>query len=112
MKKIFLLVVALGVFQFSFAQLQKNDVKEIFGKIDVKTYEKFYIVFHSDDAHRHMEDANLASYESLNVATMKIEYKENYLQITGKAYQVFLPYDKIKYIHTIKGKTIQMRVNR
>ena len=112
MKKVFLLLLSIGMFQISYAQLQKNDVKEILGQVDIKTYPKFYIAFHSDDGHKHMGNANLASYEELSTSTMNIEYKENYLQISGKAYKVFLPYDEIKYIHLIKGKAIQLRVTR
>jgi hypothetical protein len=113
MKKILLLIISLGIFNFSYAQLEKEDVQDIFTHIDVKAYPKFYVSFNTESANKHkMEDENLASYESLNTATLKIEYMKNFMKITGDTYTVFLPYDKIKYIHTIKNHSIQIRVSQ
>jgi hypothetical protein len=113
MKKTLLLILVLGVYSFSYAQLEKEDVQEIFSQIEVKSYPKFFIAFNSDGLNKHkMENENLAAYESLNTATLKIEYKENYMKVTGDSYGVFLPYDKIKYIHTVKGHSIQIRVSQ
>jgi hypothetical protein len=114
MNKLFLLLlITLGTFTYSHAQLEKEDVMEIFSDMNIKSYPQFFIIFNSDGVTKHtMVDENLAAYEALNTKTLKIEYKENYIKISGESYEVFLPYDKIKYIHTVKDKSIQVRVNQ
>ena len=113
MKKILLLTLALGAFNFSYAQLDKEDIKEIFSEIDIKSYPKFFITFNTDGSDKHkMENENLASYEALNTKTLKLDFKDNYIKVSGDSYVVFLPYDKIKYIHTVKEKSIQIRVSQ
>ena len=99
-------------FHFSSAQLEKEDVQEIFSEIDVKSYPNFYIAFNTDASKHKMEDENLAAYEALNPKTLKLEFKENFMKVSGESYVVFLPYDKIKYIHTVEDKSIQIRVRK
>ena len=113
MKKIFLFILSIGTFTFSHAQLKTQDVKEIFSEMDIKSYEHFYITFNTDGlSHHKNSDANTAAYEELSTKTMKLEYKENYLKIAGDSYNVFIPYDKIKYIDSVKDKTIHMKIVR
>lgn len=113
MKKILLLIASLGIINFSYAQLNKADVEDIFTHIDIKSYPQFYVSFNTTNPTKHkMDDVNLAPYESLNTKTLKIEYMENFMKISGESYTVFLPYDKIKYIHTVKDHSIQIRVSQ
>ena len=112
MKNILLLIFSLGVLNLSYGQLEKEDVKEIFSHIDVKSFPKFYISFSNEVSGKHkMENENLAAYESLNTGTLKLEFNSHYLKISGDSYMVFLPYDKIKYVHTVKAHSIQIRVS-
>lgn len=113
MKKILLLILSIGVFNFTYAQLEKDDVEEIFSEMDIKSYEHFYITFNTDGlSHHKNSDANTAAYEELSTKTMKFDYKENYLKIVGESYTVIIPYDKIKYIDSIKDSTIHMKIVR
>ena len=114
MKKIFLLIASLTLFNCGFGQLQRQDVESILTKIDFKSFEKVYITFNTSEAsskHK-MSDENLASYEALDPKTIELEYSENYMHIMGSTYDIFIPYDKIKYIHTTKGKSIQFKLSR
>ena len=114
MKKIFLLFTCLGLMNVGFSQLQKSDVEAIFTKIDFSSFEKVYITFNTSEAgaKHNMRDENLASYEALDPKTITVEYADNYIHLSGSSYDVFIPYDKIKYIHTTKGKSIQIKLSK
>lgn len=114
MKKIFLLFFALGFLNVAYSQLNKDDVKEILKSVDLKSFDKVYITFNtSEAASKHkMMDENLASYEALDPKTMEVEFKGNYLHIYGQNYNLYIPYDEIKYIHTTKGKSLQIKISQ
>jgi hypothetical protein len=113
MKKIILLFITLGLATLSHAQLTKADAETIIKNADVTSLEKIFLTFKTNEsATKHkMNDENLASYESLDPKTATIEFTENYLHISGKTYDAYIPYDKIKFIHVTKGKSLQIKIS-
>ena len=100
MKKLGLFFFLLGFYGVSHAQMTKHDVEEIFTSININKYPKFYITFSNEvGSKKKMENENLAPYEALDPKTAKFEYKENYLHLNGKNYDIYIPYNQIKYIH-------------
>ena len=112
MRKLTFLLFILGFYGVTNAQMTKNDVEEIFTSVDLNEFPKFYITFNTEVGNKKkMENENLACYESLDPKTAEFEYKENYLHLNGKSYDIYIPYDQIKYIHKVKGKSIQIRLS-
>ncbi len=114
MKRVFLAVLSFCFLNVGYSQFQKADVQEILNSIDMNSLEKVYITFNTSEAQsKHkMMDENLASYEALDPKTLEIEFKDNYLHLNGKNYDLYVPYDKIKYIHTTKSKSLQIKISK
>ena len=112
MKKLVLLFFFISFYGAANAQMTKSDVEEIFTSVNINEFPKFYITFNSEVGNKKkMGNENLASYEALDPKTAEFEYKETYLHLNGKSYDIYIPYNQIKYIHKIKGKSIQIRLS-
>jgi hypothetical protein len=112
MKQLVTALFIWGALNFANAQMVKSDVQEIFSSVDINDFPRFFITFNTEGGNKHkMEDENLASYEGLDPKTAEFEYKDNYLHLNGKQYDIYIPYNQIKYIHKIKGKSIQIRLS-
>jgi hypothetical protein len=107
MPRLLLIAAFLLSTLFSFAQLKKAEAEKMINSINMSDVAEIYLIRtrHPDGTQGWFE-----KFEKLDSKSCKVTFNEGSMLLEGNAYQVLLPYDKIKLIFFNKHNylTIEM----
>jgi hypothetical protein len=94
MKKLFSVILLLGICHFGSAQMTKSDVESILSGANVSSKEKIYVIFNRV----YSGGQWVEKFDKFSAATAVITPKDGALKIKGNSYSYLFPYSSIKYI--------------
>jgi hypothetical protein len=96
MKKTVLTLVISIVSFFAQAQLSKSEVEKMLTSVNFQEIKDIFLIRTRE--HDGSKQGWFEKFEKLDPKSVKIVYGENSMEMDGKSYVAFIPYDKIKLI--------------
>ena len=96
MKKIFVTIVITLFSFYAQAQLTKTEVEKTINSVNFQELKDVFLIRTRE--HDGSKQGWFEKFEKLDPKSIKIVFNENSLEMDGKSYVAFIPYDKIKLI--------------
>jgi len=108
MKKIFLTVLVSLFSMYAQAQLSKSEVEKTINSVNFQELKDVFLIRTRE--HDGSKQGWFEKFEKLDPKTVKIIFNENSMEMDGKSYVAFIPYDKIKLIFMKRGEHLTIEL--
>jgi len=108
MKKIFLTVLVSLFSMYAQAQLSKPEVEKTINSVNFQELKDVFLIRTRE--HDGSKQGWFEKFEKLDPKTVKIIFNENSMEMDGKSYVAFIPYDKIKLIFMKRGEHLTIEL--
>jgi hypothetical protein len=96
MKKIIVTIVITLLSFYAQAQLSKAEVEKTINSVNFQELKDVFLIRTRE--HDGSKQGWFEKFEKLDPKSVKIVFNENSMELDGKSYIAFIPYDKIKLI--------------
>jgi len=108
MKKIFLTVLVSLFSMYAQAQLSKSEVEKTINSVNFQELKDVFLIRTRE--HDGSKQGWFEKFEKLDPKSVKIIFNENSMEMDGKSYVAFIPYDKIKLIFMKRGEHLTIEL--
>lgn len=108
MKKIFLTVLVSLFSMYAQAQLSKPEVEKTINSVNFQELKDVFLIRTRE--HDGSKQGWFEKFEKLDPKSVKIIFNENSMEMDGKSYVAFIPYDKIKLIFMKRGEHLTIEL--
>ena len=106
-KAVFIFAFSLISF-FAEAQLSKSEVEGMLKNVNFNEIKDIFLIRTRE--HDGSKQGWFEKFEKLDPKTVKVVYNEKSMEMDGKSYLAFIPYDKIKLIFVKRGEHLTIEL--